>query len=210
LDVKNAFQGIATAQKTLLVLFREMMQEFHSRIGIDRAPGSYKGYKQAYKHLECFIQEKYKVSDIPLTRLDLSFIEAFDFYLHVDRKMKSGSVVMCIIFLQKAARIARNRNLISRPPFIGYKPERIELKNRSLTKEELERIVSRSLPTSKLCYIRDLFVFSAFTVSHMPTLKNSHGKKLLRKKTAARGFHPPVRKRAFLFMLNCWIFPCEY
>ena len=43
-DVKNAFQGIASTQKTLLVLFDEMMQEFHSRIGIDRAAGTYKGY----------------------------------------------------------------------------------------------------------------------------------------------------------------------
>jgi hypothetical protein len=36
-DVKNAFQGIATAQKTLLVLFGVMMQNFQTRIGIDRA-----------------------------------------------------------------------------------------------------------------------------------------------------------------------------
>ncbi|KAA6327629.1 hypothetical protein EZS27_023395 [termite gut metagenome] len=32
-QVKNAFQGIATAQKTLIALFEEIMQEFHSRIG---------------------------------------------------------------------------------------------------------------------------------------------------------------------------------
>jgi hypothetical protein len=34
LEVKNAFQGIASTQKTLLVLFDEIMQEFQSRIGI--------------------------------------------------------------------------------------------------------------------------------------------------------------------------------
>mgnify|MGYP007114231350 FL=1 len=37
IEVKNAFQGIATAQKTLLVLFGEMMEDFKGRIGIDRA-----------------------------------------------------------------------------------------------------------------------------------------------------------------------------
>ena len=182
LDVKNAFQGIATAQKTLLVLFREMMQEFYSRIGIDRSLGSYKGYKQTYKHLERFIREKYKASDMPLTRLDLSFIEAFDFYLHVDRKLKSGSVIMCIIFLQKVARIARNRNLINRPPFTGYKPERIELKNRSLTREELEQLISTPIPSSKLCYIRDLFVFSAFTGISYADLKKLTWKEIVTEK----------------------------
>ena len=42
LEVKNAFQGIASTQKTLLVLFEEIMQEFHSRVGINRAEGSYR------------------------------------------------------------------------------------------------------------------------------------------------------------------------
>lgn len=37
IEVKNAFQGIATTQKTLLVLFGEMMEDFKGRIGIDRA-----------------------------------------------------------------------------------------------------------------------------------------------------------------------------
>lgn len=40
-QVKNAFQGIASSQKTLLVLFEEMMQDFKARIGIDRAEGTY-------------------------------------------------------------------------------------------------------------------------------------------------------------------------
>jgi hypothetical protein len=41
LDVKNAFQGIASTQTTLLVLFNEITQEFHSRVGIDRAPSGW-------------------------------------------------------------------------------------------------------------------------------------------------------------------------
>lgn len=43
-EVKNAFQGIATAQKTLLVLFGEMMQDFQTRIGIDRSQATYHKY----------------------------------------------------------------------------------------------------------------------------------------------------------------------
>ncbi len=45
IEVKNAFQGIATAQKTLLVLFGEMMEDFKGRIGIDRAQSTYKQYE---------------------------------------------------------------------------------------------------------------------------------------------------------------------
>jgi hypothetical protein len=80
-DVKNAFQGIASTQKTLLVLFDEITQEFHSRVGIDRKQSSYRQYVNTGKHLKRFLKEKYNVSDIPLNQLDLPFIENFDFYL---------------------------------------------------------------------------------------------------------------------------------
>lgn len=163
MDVKNAFQGIASTQKTLLVLFKEMMKEFQSRVGIDRSQSTYQSYQKTYKHLKSFIREKYKIRDISLSRLDLPFIEAFDFYLRVECGLMPGSAITDIIYLQKATRIALNQNLINRPPFVGYKPEKPEIKTRSLTKEELERFISTPIPSTKLCFIRDLFVFSAFT-----------------------------------------------
>ncbi|KAA6307247.1 hypothetical protein EZS27_041085, partial [termite gut metagenome] len=52
IEVKNAFQGIATAQKTLLVHFKNMAEEFRQRIGIDRAASTYPKYNVAYKNLE--------------------------------------------------------------------------------------------------------------------------------------------------------------
>ena len=65
-EVKNAFQGMASAQKTLLVFFEEIMQEFHARIGIDRSASTYPKYKNAHKQLKRFLTTKYKVQDIPL------------------------------------------------------------------------------------------------------------------------------------------------
>lgn len=80
-DVKNAFQGIATAQKTLLVLFGVMMQNFQTRIGIDRAESTYRKYITIRKQVKRFLKVKYKVQDIPLNQIDLTFIEAFYFHL---------------------------------------------------------------------------------------------------------------------------------
>lgn len=61
-DVKNAFQGIATAQKTLLVLFGEMMQNFQTHIGIDRAESTYRKYITIRKQVKRFLKVKYKSS----------------------------------------------------------------------------------------------------------------------------------------------------
>ncbi|MDR1121108.1 MAG: site-specific integrase, partial [Dysgonamonadaceae bacterium] len=73
LEVKNAFQGIASAQKTLLVLFEEIMPEFYARVGIDRAKGSYLRYVNTHQHLQRFLKTKYNLRDIPLSQLDLPF-----------------------------------------------------------------------------------------------------------------------------------------
>lgn len=74
-EVKNAFQGIATAQKTLLVHFKDMAEEFRQRIGIDRSANTYPKYNVAYKNLKRFLNEKYHVQDIPLNQLDLPFMK---------------------------------------------------------------------------------------------------------------------------------------
>jgi hypothetical protein len=78
LEVKNAFQGIASTQQTLLVLFDEIMQEFHSRIGIDRKQSSYRQYVNTRKHLQRFLYEKHGVKDIPLSQLWYQFDAFFN------------------------------------------------------------------------------------------------------------------------------------
>lgn len=162
-EVKNAFQGIASAQKTLLGFFDELVQEFHLRVGIDRAYATYQKYVNAHMHLKRFIHAKYKVEDIPLGQLDLPFVESFALYLRTERKMQPETVNGRIALLQRAVRVALHRGLISRPPFFGYKPEKCKIKIKSLTAEEFEQILSIPLERPTLVFARDMFVFAAFT-----------------------------------------------
>ncbi|MDR3338736.1 MAG: site-specific integrase [Candidatus Symbiothrix sp.] len=178
-EVKNAFQGIAIAQKTVLGLFEDMLSEFHSRIGIDRSIGTYRGYETAHHNLKRFILEKYKVRDMPLNRLDLPFIEAFDFYLRVERRMKPGSVCGNIVPLQQVVRIALRPNLLSRFPFAGFKAEKIEQQTRSLTRDEFERLMSAPLESTSLNFVRDMFVFASFTGISYIDLKNLTWKEIV-------------------------------
>ena len=45
-DLKNAFQGIASVQMTLLRLYRIHNEEFALRVGVNRAKHSYELYMQ--------------------------------------------------------------------------------------------------------------------------------------------------------------------
>jgi integrase len=184
-EVKNAFQGIASAQKTLLVLFDEIMPEFHSRIGIDRKQSSYLQYVNTRKHLQRFFQEKYHVKDIPLSQLDLPFIEDFDFYLRVERKLKPSSVNGTIIKLLSVAKIARHRNLISHPPFFGYKLTRPKFNIRSLSSDEFQRLISTPIESPNLNFTRDMFVFASFTGISYIDLKNLTWKEIITEEDAS-------------------------
>jgi hypothetical protein len=180
LEIKNAFQGIASTQKTLLVFFDEIMHEFQSRVGIDRKQSSYLQYVNTDKHLKRFLKKKYNVSDIPLSQLDLPFIESFDFYLRIERKLKPASVNGVIVQLLSAARTALHRNFVSCLPFFGYKMERPVFQIRSLTANEFEKIVSIPIQSPNLSFIRDLFVFASFTGISYIDLKNLTWKEIIR------------------------------
>ena len=176
IEVKNAFQGIATSRKTLIVLFEEIMCDFRARIGIDRTQATYVQHEVLYKQLKEFLREKYRVDDIPLTDLNHSFIETLDFYFRIDRKMKPGTVKARLVLLNKIVIIALHRNLITSSPFEDFRIEKPEVKNRSLSADELDRLMNTPIRYSTQCYIRDLFVFSVFT-----GLSHADLKKLTRK-----------------------------
>ncbi|GAB6395196.1 MAG: Tyrosine recombinase XerC [Bacteroidales bacterium] len=178
-EVKNAFQGIASMQTTLLVLFDEVTQEFYSRVGIDRAQSSYLQYVNTRKHLQHFLKEKYNVWDIPLSQLNSLFIEDFDFYLRVERKLKAASVNGVIVQLLSVARKALHRILISHPPFFGYKLTRPEFAVRSLGSGEFERLVSTPIESPSLNFVRDMFVFASFTGISYIDLKNLTWKEII-------------------------------
>jgi hypothetical protein len=171
-EVRNVFQSIASTQKTLLALFEEIMQEFHSRVGIDSAQGSSWQYVNTQKHLQRFLPIKYNLHDIPLTQLDLQFVENFNFYLRVERKLKPASVNGVIIQLISAAKTALHRNLISHPPFFGHKFERPKFQVHSLTTGELNRLISNPTDDLKLNFVRDIFILFCFIGISFIDLKN--------------------------------------
>ncbi|KAA6325967.1 Tyrosine recombinase XerC [termite gut metagenome] len=208
-QVKNAFQGIATAQKTLIALFEEMMQEFHSRISIDRAASTYIQHEVLHKQLKSFLREKYRVEDIPLSELDLPFIEAFNYYLRVKRKMKPGTVRARIVLLNKVIRQALHRNFISRPPFEGFGLDKPQVQNRSLSAEELNRLISTPIQSCTQSFIRDMFIFSTFTGLSYADLKKLTGKDIITEEDGSRWISTDRQKTKTAFHVKLLNIPIQ-
>lgn len=157
------FQGMAEKQVTLMGLFRENNEEYALRVGVNRALNTLYQYKNTYRFMEKFLKEKYKVSDIPFKALDESFIEAFELYLRIDRKLQTGTSIGHVQRLKHIAQIAVNRAVVPYSPFKDFSPMKPKQKQMYLNREELDKLMATTFDTPNRNFTRDMFLFSVFT-----------------------------------------------
>ena len=162
-DVKNLVLGMASGQETLLDYFRTHNENFDKRIGVNRKKGSEKGYHQTLNHLTGFLKSEYRVSDIPFSALDRSFIDKFDLYLKIDCQLAPGTIVLLMTRLNTIIGHAIADGILTRFPFAGYEPQRPERHQKYLTRQELDKLMTTPLACPKHYLVRDLFLFSCYT-----------------------------------------------
>lgn len=162
-EVKCLLLGMAFGQETLLGYFRSHIEYFEKRVGVNRVAKSVHTYRCAYEHVERFLLKRFRLSDIPFSALDRSFIDKFDLYLRAERKLAPNTIVLYISRLHTVINKAIAAGIITADPFAGYEPSRPERKRRYLTKEELKRLMTTPLPSPRLYLVRDLFLFSCYT-----------------------------------------------
>ena len=163
LEVKNAFQGIAAAQTTLLGLFVGHNEDYALRVGVNRAATTYYQYRNTLRYLTSFIASKYKVSDVTLKSLDCTFVEAFDFYLRVDHRQKPNTIRGHINRLKSVVYTALHKGLLTVHPFADFKTIKAERPSRHLTADEFSRLMNTTFDTPNRNFTRDMFLFASFT-----------------------------------------------
>ncbi|MDE6828178.1 MAG: site-specific integrase, partial [Alistipes sp.] len=162
-EVKCLLLGMAAGQETLLDYFRMFIEYFEKRVGINRSAQSARTYRNTYNHLTRFLSLRLRLSDIPFSVLDRSFIDKFDLYLRTNCHLAPRSVLLNMSRLHTVVNKALAAGIITADPFAGYEPPRPERKQRYLTQEELKRLMTTPLPSSRLYLVRDLFLFSCYT-----------------------------------------------
>ena len=163
IQIRDAFQGIAEKQVTLLGLFREHNEEYTQRIGVNRSVSTVYQYKHTYRFVADFLEKKYKVSDIPFKALDEHFMEAFELYLRIDLNFQPGTSIGHVQRLKHIAQIAVNRCIVPFSPFKDFSPVKPKQKQMYLTREELDRLMNTTFDTPNRNFTRDMFLFSVFT-----------------------------------------------
>ena len=123
-EVKGVLLGMASGQETLLGYFKRFICNFEKRVGVNRTIGSLRAYRNAYNHIERFLQVQYKLSDIPFSALDRSFIDKYDLHLRTERNLAPGTIINLTVQLKTIVGEAIADGIITASPFLGYEPVR--------------------------------------------------------------------------------------
>lgn len=149
-EIRNLLLGTAFGQETLLGYFRTFIEHFEKRVGVNREKGTAQSYRYACNCVAAFIQEKYKLSDVPFTALNRSFIDNYDLYLRTERRFALGTIVLLVTRLNTIVGEAIAEGIITADPFAGYEAEHPEREQKYLTAAELQRLMTTPLHDPKL------------------------------------------------------------
>lgn len=162
-SLKSKLLGTDVTTRMLIPIFQDHNDKVEALIGQDFAPGTLERYKTSLKHTQEFLNWKYKISDIDITKVDHAFIMDYDFWLRSVRKCANNTAVKYIKNFKKIMRLCMANGWLSKDPFLGYKAKIKEVERPYLTKEEIQTLYDKEFASDRLSQVRDIFLFSCYT-----------------------------------------------
>ncbi len=162
--VKARFLKEDDRGKTLL----DLIAYHNSTMANVLRPGTMKNYYSTERCIKKFLEEKLKIDDITLKKLNYGFIVDFEQYV---RKYKPSTRMGCanngamkhMERLKKMSRLGVRLEWLEKDPFVNFKL-RFEKTNRQfLTERDLQLIEQTTFKKSSTEQIKDLFIFACYT-----------------------------------------------
>ena len=161
--LKNMLLGTKERQRLLVPIFEDHNNKIKELLGIEYAPGTYERYQTSLKHTKDFLNWKYSISDIDITKIDHAFITDYEFYLRSVRKCANNTAVKYIKNFNKIIKLCLANDWLEKNPFANYKSKVKEVERVYLSEGEIQNIINKDFKTERLSLVRDIFLFSCFT-----------------------------------------------
>jgi site-specific recombinase XerD len=161
--IKNRFVGKEEKARTLLAVFEDHNQKMKSLVGQEFEKSTLQRYETCLMHTRDFMQLQYNISDIPVTKINFTFLNDFEYYLRSVRKCGNNSAIKYIKNLGKIVRICLGNGWLIVDPYVNYKPKQKTVHREVLTEEELRRLSKKRFSVERLKTVRDMFVFCCYT-----------------------------------------------
>ncbi len=161
--IKSKLLGIDERARMLVPIFKDHNNKIKELIGKEYAPGTLERYTTSLKHTIDFMQWKYNISDIDITKIDHAFITDYEFWLRSVRNCANNTAVKYIKNFNKIIKICLANDWLDRNPFANYKSKVMEVERVFLTEDEIQALMNKEFKTERLALVCDIFLFSCFT-----------------------------------------------
>jgi site-specific recombinase XerD len=162
-NLKNELFGLSEIKRMLVPIFQDHNNKIKELVGKAYASGTLERYETSLNHTINFLQWKYKISDIDITKIDHAFITDYEFWLRSVRNCANNTAVKYIKNFNKIIKICLANDWLDKNPFANYKSKVKEVERVYLTEAEIQSIIEKEFKTERLSLVRDIFLFSCFT-----------------------------------------------
>jgi site-specific recombinase XerD len=161
--IVDKITGKESYKHTLLNTFKLHNRIIGERSDVDYAEATLKRYETTLMHVKKVLDIYYHVTDLPLKKLDFSFVSNMDTYLRVTRGCNHNTTMKYIKNLKRVIHFAIERDMLEIDPFIKFKTKIKEVKRNFLSEDDLNKLMNKIFVVDRLDLVRDIFVFSCFT-----------------------------------------------
>ena len=162
-NLKVNLRGAPDKSRLILEVFQHHNDQVAQLVGKEYSPVTLTRYKTALEHTRSFIQWKFRMPDMAITKLNYEFISEFAFYLKSIRNCNHNTTMKYLTNFKKVVLLCVKNGWLPKDPFANFNLAKREVDRPFLTAAELQAIASKQFPAERLNYVRDIFLFSCFT-----------------------------------------------
>lgn len=173
----NIFKGKDESKKTLLEVFNDHNKQCRDLIYKDYALGTVLRYERTVKYLEEFMKKEYHIPDIPLKKIDNTFIRNFEHFVKTQKGCAQNAAIKYLKNLKKITKIALSNHWMTTDPFSNIIFHQTQPNRDFLIEEEIRILINKKFKIERIGIVRDIFLFCCFTglaFSDVQKLKKEH------------------------------------
>jgi len=176
-ELIERIKGKEEPPETLMEYVNEKLEDYKTRVDIDLAITTYFKYKRTARYLEEYLMQKHSLKNIPVSRVDQSFLEGFFNFLRRNKLNSHNSSVALMNCLKTILHEPVKKGVLRYNPFIAMSLTQQPVKRDYLTIEEIKAIQGLTGLTDAMERNRNIFIFACFTglaFSDIVSLKSIH------------------------------------
>ncbi|MGB3143626.1 MAG: site-specific integrase [Maribacter sp.] len=163
INIRDEYIGANKDRKFILEMFEEHNIKMEQLVGKDFSFRTLQRYKTTKKHLSTFMKTTMSLTDYPIRKIDVKYINGFIYFLKANQNLSHNSALKYIAYFKKIIRVAYANGWLDRDPFYNFKLRPKTIDKEFLSNDELVKLIQADFSIPRLEQVRDVFIFSCYT-----------------------------------------------